>query len=146
MAQVQEDTADELRKAFALFDKDKDGRVNIQELGRLMRHMSFNPTFAELEESLKTHGSAGLMDTTSFVNMMASGAQDTDNEKELVEAFQVFDKDGKGFISVMELRHVLGNMGEKLPESEVEQMLREAHISGDGIVSYAEFVRSMLNK
>jgi calmodulin len=56
----------------------------------------------------------------------------------------VFDKDGKGYVSVMELRHILCNMGEKLTDQEVDEMLRNAAITGDGSVDYATFVRSML--
>ena len=32
--------------------------------------------------------------------------KDTDSEEEIREAFRVFDKDGNGFISAAELRHV----------------------------------------
>ena len=32
---------------------------------------------------------------------------------------QVFDKDGNGFISAAELRHVMTNLGEKLTDEEV---------------------------
>ena len=37
--------------------------------------------------------------------------KDTDTEEELVEAFKVFDRDGNGFISAAELRHVMTNLG-----------------------------------
>jgi calmodulin len=37
---------------------------------------------------------------------------------------KVFDKDGNGLISALELRHVMGNLGEALTESEVESMIR----------------------
>ena len=48
--------------------------------------------------------------------------------------FQVFDKDGNGFISAAELRHVMTNLGEKLTDEEVDEMIREADIDGDGQV------------
>lgn len=32
---------------------------------------------------------------------------------------QVFDRDGNGFISAAELRHVMTNLGEKLTDEEV---------------------------
>ena len=32
--------------------------------------------------------------------------KDTDSEEEIIEAFKVFDKDGKGFITASELRHL----------------------------------------
>ena len=38
--------------------------------------------------------------------MMARKMKDTDSEEEIKEAFKVFDKDGNGFISAAELRHV----------------------------------------
>lgn len=36
-----------------------------------------------------------------------------------------------GFISAAELRHVMTNLGEKLSDAEVEEMIREAGASGN---------------
>ena len=36
------------------------------------------------------------------------------------------------------------NLGEKLTEEEVEMMIKEADINGDGLVNYEEFI-SMMN-
>jgi hypothetical protein len=65
---------------------------------------------------------------------MARKMKDTDSEEEILEAFKVFDKDGNGFISAAELRHVMTNLGEKLTDEEVDEMIREADIDGDGQV------------
>ena len=43
-------------------------------------------------------------------------------------------KDGNGFISAAELRHVMTNLGEKLTDEEVDEMIREADVDGDGQV------------
>lgn len=68
--------------------------------------------------------------------MMAKKMKDSDSEEELREAFRVFDKDGNGFISAAELRHVMTNLGEKLTDEEVDEMIREADLDGDGQVNY----------
>merc|ERR1719419_2175360 len=54
--------------------------------------------------------------------------KDTDSEDEIKEAFKVFDKDGNGFISAAELRHVMTNLGEKLTDEEVDEMIRDDDI------------------
>ncbi len=48
----------------------------------------------------------------------------------------LFFQDGNGFISAAELRHVMTNLGEKLTDEEVDEMIREADIDGDGQVNY----------
>lgn len=48
----------------------------------------------------------------------------------------MFDRNGDGFISAPELRLVMTNLGEKLTDEEVDDMIREADLDGDGVVSY----------
>ena len=62
----------------------------------------------------------GTIDFPEFLNLMARKMKDTDSEEELKEAFKVFDKDGNGFISAAELRHVM------------TKVRREAHRRGGG--------------
>ena len=76
--------------------------------------------------------------------MMSNKMRDTDSEEEISEAFRVFDKDGSGFISVAELRHVMTNLGEKLTDEEIDEMVREQDFDGDGKIDYESFVNSMI--
>lgn len=55
-------------------------------------------------------------------------------------------RDGNGFISASEIKHVMTNLGEKLTEEEVDEMLKEADIDGDGQINFTEFVDLMLAK
>jgi Ca2+-binding EF-hand superfamily protein len=48
--------------------------------------------------------------------------------------------------SGLQLRHVMINLGEKLTDEEVNQMIRQADINGDGQVDYEEFVKMMMAK
>ena len=66
--------------------------------------------------------------------------------KQVDELWAMFDKDGNGFISAAELRHIMTNLGEKLTDEEVDEMIREADIDGDGQINYEEFVKMMMAK
>ena len=88
----------------------------------------------------------GTIDFPEFLTLMARKMKDTDSEEEILEAFKVFDKDGNGFISAAELRHVMTNLGEKLTDEEVDEMIREADVDGDGQINYEEFVKMMMSK
>jgi calmodulin len=120
-----------------------------------MRSLGQNPTEAELQDMINEvdadgellskvvdfftqlfFSGNGTIDFPEFLTMMARKMKDTDSEEEIREAFRVFDKDGNGFISAAELRHVMTNLGEKLTDEEVDEMIREADIDGDGQVNY----------
>ena len=48
----------------------------------------------------------------------------------------MIDKDGDSQLSADELRHVMRNLGENMTEEDIEEMIREADIDGDGKISY----------
>jgi len=129
----------EFKEAFSLFDKDGDGTITTKELGTVMRSLGQNPTETELQDMINevdADGNGnGTIDFPEFLTMMARKMKDTDCEEEIREAFRVFDKDGNGFISAAELRHVMTNLGEKLTDEEVVEMIREADLDGDGQVT-----------
>jgi calmodulin len=146
--QLTDEQIAEFKEAFSLFDKDGDGCITTKELGTVMRSLGQNPTEAELQDMINEVDADGngTIDFPEFLNLMAKKMKDTDSEEELKEAFRVFDKDQNGFISAAELRHVMTNLGEKLTDEEVDEMIREADVDGDGQINYEEFVKVMMAK
>jgi len=116
------------------------------ELGIVMRSLGQNPTEAELQDMINEVDADGngTIDFPEVLTMMTRKMKDTDSEEEIRDAFRVFDKDGTGFISAAQLRHVMANLGEKLTDEEVDEMIREADIDGDGQVNYEDFVKMMM--
>ncbi|CAN7087012.1 unnamed protein product [Brassica oleracea var. botrytis] len=131
-----------------LIYSDSCGCITTKELGTVMRSLGQNPTEAELQDMINEVDADGngTIDFPEFLNLMAKKMKDTDSEEELKEAFRVFDKDQNGFISAAELRHVMTNLGEKLTDEEVDEMVREADVDGDGQINYEEFVKIMMAK
>merc|ERR1739845_187449 len=114
-----------------------------------MRSLGQNPTEAELADMINEIDSdgSGLVEFPEFLTMMARKLKDgQDSEEEVIEAFKVFDKEGNGFISAAELRHIVTNLGEKLTDEEADEMLREADIEGTENINYVEFVKMMMAK
>lgn len=60
-----------------------------------------------------------------------------ENDSEMIrEAFRVFDRDGNGFITAEEFRYFMTHMGEQFSDEEVDEMIAEVDIDGDGQVGF----------
>ena len=93
---------------------------------------------------LSKHGSGGGIDSSGFIRMMTNAAEAAENRAAIIEAFQVFDKDGSGILSAAEIRHVLGNLGDRLSEEEVQGMVAEC-LDGQPTLNYNSFISRMLS-
>merc|ERR1711971_62500 len=144
--QLTEEQVADFKEVFSLIDKNADGAITIKELGSAMRSMGQSPTDEELQEMIKEVDSNGngTIEFSEFLSKMAGKmAFSPISEKEIYDAFRVFDKDGNGFISPAELRYVMSKMGQVITDDEVDQMIQEADLDGDGQVNYREFVKMM---
>uniref|UniRef100_A0A3B3B7P1 EF-hand domain-containing protein n=1 Tax=Oryzias melastigma TaxID=30732 RepID=A0A3B3B7P1_ORYME len=138
---------EELREAFKEFDKDKDGFITCKDLGECMRTMGYMPTEMELIE-LSQQICGGRVDFEDFVELMGpkmlAETADMIGVKELRDAFREFDSDGDGQISLGELREAMRKlMGQQLKHCEIDEILRDVDLNGDGEVDFEEFVRMM---
>ena len=79
---------------------------------------------------------SGTIDFFEFLHLMTRKFMEVDLEQELKHAFSMFDRDGNGLISAQELRYAMTNMGEKLSDEEVDEMIKTADIDGDGQINY----------
>lgn len=135
MTKLSASQLDELKEAFVIFDRDNDNKINMQELATVMRSIGFSPTQADLQAIQQEYGNR-LLDIGEVQNVISRRAPPPETEDSVRDAFRIFDKDGTGYVSASELRHVLTHLGEKLSDEEVDEMIREADITGDGQVNY----------
>ena len=62
------------------------------------------------------------------------------------EAFKIFDRDGNGYIDMMELKSVVTRMGAPITEQEADELFKEADLNGDGKLDYDEFVKMIMDQ
>lgn len=140
-----------LREAFALFETPPgEGSMPASSLGTLLRALGYHPTQAAVaaaarEADADGDGSLLLAEVVTAVTAAAASASGRLTADDLRAAFRVFDKDGSGSLSATELRGVLTSMGEKMTDEEVDEMLAEADLDGDGKINYAEFSAKLLS-
>ncbi|CAF0808903.1 unnamed protein product [Rotaria sp. Silwood1] len=141
---LRDDTPD-FREAFSLFDDRGDDKISKHLFGEVVRALGLNPTEGQIKsttQNLKTD----RISFEEFLPLYDSLAKKKDNsmsEEELIEGLKVFDKEQNGNISSAELRHLLTNLGERLTDEEVEQLLTGLE-DKNGLIHYEEWIRKLL--
>lgn len=137
---------EEYREAFSLFDKDNSGSISPSELATVMKSLGLSPNETEITDLMNEIDQDGNheIDFEEFLTLMARQADTRDSAQEIIEAFKVFDKNGDGYISLSELKHVFNSIGEKLSDEELETMFNEVS-NGSGRINVSDFA-SLLSK
>lgn len=139
-------TAEQIRqlsKSFDMFDKDRSGTVDYVEMESVLAAAGYNWSYEDISlliDELDIDGD-GLIDKGEFMKTMAKKSDGF--EKEVKIAFQVFDKDQKGYITLDELREVFLSIGEEVTRRQLKKLLRVAQADGQGRVRYRGFAAVM---
>jgi len=122
-----------------------DGSVDSSQVSSIMKAIGQNPSEAEIQDMVNQvdKDGTGSIDFPEFLMMMSLKIDSENAEDEIREAFQVFDGDGNGFINRQELACVMSNLGESLTPAEIQGMIDEADVDGDGQINYEEFYNMM---
>ncbi|VDN97980.1 unnamed protein product [Rodentolepis nana] len=135
---LSEADINEFHEAFTLFDKDGNGLISRCELVGVVRSLGHNPTREEIRQMMEEVDADGdgSIDFNEFLKVMTKKLDDCEPEREMQEAFEVFDKNGDGYISQAELRDAMASFGENVSVKETKKMMEHADIDGDGRVDY----------
>ena len=121
------DSEEELREAFKVFDKDGNGFISAAEVSSLVA------------VNRLACACTGCVSLTKWVQTRLAYMM-------RVVHTPVKAKNHNVASWFLQLRHVMTNLGEKLTDEEVDEMIREADVDGDGQVNYEEFVKMMMAK
>ena len=146
MAQSLSDTTKaEYKRAFEIFDKNGDGFIEKNDLASLMAYLKFFPSDTELEEMIGefSEGKSNKIAFQDFLEMIATRLFDGNAENDLLQAFRVFDKEGRGVINAMNLREAISDVDNDLSKEEMTDLLHGL-IDTDGNVNYTKLIRDFL--
>ena len=148
----------EMKRVFATYDENGDGYICKSELEKFMRKLDVDVSEEEISymiESVDVNGD-GYVDFEEFLELHTSlaereegllgcGDEQHDEDAELLEAFQVFDRNQDGFISKTELQTVLRNLGINpgVKVQDCQRMISAVDRNNDGQVDFSEFQQLM---
>ncbi|EFJ26855.1 hypothetical protein SELMODRAFT_96597 [Selaginella moellendorffii] len=147
----------ELRRAFDMFDSNRDGMISRQELREIGDKLGMRWSDEETSSMLESvdENGDGLVDFGEFNALYSQhiqgeeiqAAEEARIKAELQEAFEVFDKNKDGFITALELHSVLCSLGLKHGSDmvHVKNMISSVDADGDHKVNFKEF-RTMMSK
>ncbi|KAK7483189.1 hypothetical protein BaRGS_00025593 [Batillaria attramentaria] len=142
---------DDVQEVFDLFDfwDGRDGDVDAFKVGDMCYCMGLNPTV----ETVRKNGGTEKMGEKAYklqeflpIYETISKEKDTGTFADFKEAFKTFDREGQGFISAAELRHVLTFLGEKLSDEQVSDLLKYTDTREDleGNVKYEDLIEKVM--
>ncbi len=128
----------EYREVFFLFDKDGDGLITPSEIDQVFKSFGRHFSHTELQDLINEtdSNSNGAIDFEEFLLMLTSQVSASDLDEELAHAFQMFDHDKNGVITISELRRVMTILGENLSDKELKEIIDLIDLDGDGEISF----------
>merc|ERR1712064_45874 len=97
----------------------------------------------QITQAFELFDTWGSVDFPEFLDMMAHKILNRDPIEEINKAFKLFDDDNTGKATFKNLKRVAKELGERLTDEELQEMIDEADRDGDGEVNNDEFQRIM---
>lgn len=142
---ITDEQRQEIKEAFDLFDTDQSGFIDGKELKVAMRALGFEPRKEEVQKMIAEVDidGSGQIHYEDFVKLMTVKIMNRDPQEEILKAFRLFASDNPNGITFKDLKRVSRELGEKMSDEELQEMIDEADRNGDGVVDEAEFLRIM---
>ena len=138
----------EFREAFQAFDKDGNGSITTKELGTVMRSLGQNLSEAEIKEMIDIvdEDKNGTIDFQEFLHLMARKMKIIGKEEELLDAFNILDRDGSGKISKYELRYIIMSTDSKIKGDDIEDIIKTVGTDEEGKIDLQDFIDILMSQ
>ncbi|KAL2332571.1 hypothetical protein Fmac_020152 [Flemingia macrophylla] len=131
-----------LREMFQAMDTDNSGAITFDELKAGLRRYGSTLKDIEIRDLMEAADvdKSGTIDYGEFIAATVH-LNKLEREEHLIAAFQYFDKDGSGYITVDELQQACAE--HNMTDVFLEDIIREVDQDNDGRIDYGEFAAMM---
>ena len=147
---LTEDEVMEIKEAFDLFDTDKSGEIDTDELKQALSNLGIDAKNQTLQNMINDidKNASGTIDFDEFIDMMTAKMSDKDTREDLKKVFDLFigDDERADKIELKHLKRVAKELNENMSEDELNEMIIRADTDRDGKVSFDEFYNIMTKK
>ena len=126
---LSEEEIRELRETFDLFDEDKSGTIDPEEIKKALDNLGLekrNPIVYRMISDLQSL--KGEIDFDTFIDTITDRLGHTQNQEGLQKLFALYDTDGTGSIDFQKLRAVAKELGETMNDEEIREMMHHIHV------------------
>ena len=147
---LTEDEVMEIKEAFDLFDTDKSGEIDTDELKQALSNLGIDAKNQTLQNMINDidKNQSGTIDFDEFIDMMTAKMSDKDTREDLKKVFDLFlgDDEKADKIELKHLKRVAKELNENMTKDELNEMITRADTDRDGKVSFDEFYNIMTKK
>ncbi|CAH2078317.1 unnamed protein product [Thlaspi arvense] len=132
-----------LKTMFANMDTDQSGTITYEELKTGLAKLGSKLSEAEVKQLMEAADADGngTIDYIEFISATMHRYR-LDRDEHLFKAFQYFDKDNSGFITMDELESAMKEYGMG-DEASIKDIIAEVDTDNDGRINYEEFCAMM---
>eukprot|EP00941_MAST-03F_sp_MAST-3F-sp1_P004672 g4672.t1 len=136
-----------IKTAFEIFDTENKGHVAHEDIPNMMQVLGLFPSMKEIVDRVLPEMYEENPNVVSYekfeqvtLDFIASGEFLPAADNMLLQAFQVLDKENKGYITADKLRELMTSKGTPLREKEMDAMMSVAKDAETGRIYYEDYI------
>ena len=139
---IPEEVMADMKNVWSVFDMEGKDQVSITELRTIMRALDVDVKDDYVLEQVRQMIDPENTKIITFDRLrivMEDKMKETDTIEDLLVQLRKLDKDGDDKILSAEFKQYMKNLGNKMTDEELEEMMKEADPKGEGIIDINEF-------
>ena len=142
---LSEDEIIEIKEAFDLFDANKNGSIDKEELTSALQTLGISAKNSTIKNMMKEmdKDKNNSIDFGEFIAMMNKKESNDNSKEELERVFQVLLREDQNKINVNDLKMLINELDLDIKDQEIQEMIKRLDYDGDNHVSFDEFYQFM---